>query len=83
MAAAAPMDTREDSELDLTAIEEREDPHTKGHGPFGKARTVDDDRIREAATVKGSKQQKRAQHREDELDERKRPNVATGGGFDF
>ena len=64
MAAAAQMDTREDSELSLTAIEEREDPHTQGH--FGEPRTADDDRTREAATVKGSKQRKRAQHREDE-----------------
>ena len=61
MAAAAPMDTREDSELSLTAIEQREDPHTQG--PFGEPRTADDDRTREAATVKGSKQRKRAQHR--------------------
>ena len=64
MAAAAPMDTREDSELSLTAIEQREDPHTQG--PFGEPRTADDDRTREAATVKGSKQRKRTQHREDE-----------------
>ena len=64
MPAAAPMGTREGSELSLTAIEEREDPHTQG--PFGEPRTADDDRTREAATVKGSKQRKRAQHREDE-----------------
>ena len=56
MAAAASMGAREDSELSLTAIEEREDP-----GPFGEPRTADDDRTREAATVKGSKQRKRAQ----------------------
>jgi hypothetical protein len=42
MPAAAPMDTREGSELSLTAIEEREDPHTQG--PFGEPRTADDDR---------------------------------------
>ena len=64
MAAAAQMDTREDSELSLTAIEEREDPHTQG--PFGEPRTADDDRTKEAATVEGSKQRERAQHREDE-----------------
>ena len=64
MPAAAPMDTREDNGPSLTAIEDREDPHTKG--PFGEPRTADDDETREAATVKGSKQRERAQHREDE-----------------
>ena len=63
MPTAAPMVTREDSELILTAIEEREDPHTQG--PFKEPRTADDDRTREAATVKGSKQRKRTQHQED------------------
>ena len=70
MAAAAQMDTREDSELSLTAIEEREDPHTQG--PFGEPRTADDDRTREAATVKGSKQRKRdSTERMKELGERR------------
>ena len=64
MPAAAPMVTREGNELSLTAIEEREDPHTQG--PFGEPWTADDDRTREAATVEGSKQRKRAQHQEDE-----------------
>ena len=53
MPAAASTVTREGSELSLTAIEEREDPHTQG--PFGEPRTTDDDRAREAATVKDSK----------------------------
>ena len=58
MSAAVPTVTREGSELSLTAIEEREDPYTQG--PFEEPRTADDDRTREAATVKGSKQRKRA-----------------------
>ena len=61
MPAAAPMDTREGSELSLTAIEGREDPHTQA--PPGEPRAADDDRAREAATVEGSKQRERAQHR--------------------
>ena len=58
MTAAAPMDARDGSELSLTAIEERGNPHAQG--PFGEPRTADDDGTREAATVKGSKQRKRA-----------------------
>ena len=63
MAAPAPMDTRENNELGLIAIEEREDPHTQG--TFGEPRTADGDRTRHAATTKGNRQRKRAQHRED------------------
>ena len=65
MSAAVPMVTREGSELSLTAVDELEDPHTQGS--FGEPRTADDDRAEEAAPVKGSKQRKRAQHREDEV----------------
>ena len=52
MAATASMDTREDSELSLTAIEDTQ-------GPFEEPRTADDNRTGEAATVKGRKQRKR------------------------
>ena len=60
------MDTREENGPSLTAIEDREDgPHTKC--PYGEPRTADDDWTREATIiVKGSKQRKRAQHREDD-----------------